>query len=564
MTDISSKILCTDNHVSVARSLCLGLDPQFEIVSYKSVKEALDKLRNQGPFAVIIADRTLPDMDVSTFVDRAQETAPDAALIFVTDSPELNMLGENVMQNALVSFIKQTCLQNELQKSVREAFEQYRLSATDRALADELNKAHQELSIFSDDREAQAESRPITVRQLHQFVSELHNLDTLEEVADHIVHTVADMLQSRRVSLMMPEYKNNNLQIVSAVGIPQEISRKVSVPIGAPIAGRVFSQAKCIVVNDESELPFQDPRYDTEFFVSMPLMSMAVDSYDGPIGVLNVTEKTDGEKYDEVSVAILTAIGEAATIALMNQIRHQERDEARYATIMALAKLAEHRDPETGAHLERVQSYCELLSETMAQMSQFSSAIDRKFIEAIVRSSPLHDIGKVGVPDHILLKKGPLTDQETEIMKRHTIIGGDTIKALIEQGRNQHYLQMGMDIAYNHHEKFDGSGYPAGLSGNAIPLSARILSVADVYDALTSKRSYKRIYSHQESLAIIGEQNGTRFDPLVIEAFMKIRGDFRKLSIELSDDNKKAEMGSSDGDADGLQITASEQVADNI
>jgi putative two-component system response regulator len=217
------------------------------------------------------------------------------------------------------------------------------------------------------------------------------------------------------------------------------------------------------------------------------------------------------------------------------QIRRQERDDARDATILALAKLAEHRDPETGAHLERVQCYCRLVSESMALRPRYAAVITREFIEAIVRSCPLHDVGKVGIPDRILLKPGKLDPGEFEIMKTHARIGGDTIRALVEQGRRQSFLQMGMEIAYNHHERYDGTGYPQGLAGQAIPLPARILALADVYDALTSRRVYKPPMTHSQASAIILAGRGQHFDPDVVAAFVEQAAEFERLARALAE-----------------------------
>lgn len=189
-------------------------------------------------------------------------------------------------------------------------------------------------------------------------------------------------------------------------------------------------------------------------------------------------------------------------------------------TVFALAKLAESRDNETGDHLERMRSYARVLCEEMVHLPKYRATYDTSFVEDIYKSTPLHDIGKVGIPDRILLKPGKLTEEEFEIMKHHAKIGGDTLKAAdIEAGRDS-FLTTGRDIAYYHHEKWDGSGYPFKLSGEDIPLSARIAALADVYDALSSRRPYKEPFSHEKSKAIILEGRGAHFDPDVVDAFL--------------------------------------------
>jgi putative two-component system response regulator len=200
--------------------------------------------------------------------------------------------------------------------------------------------------------------------------------------------------------------------------------------------------------------------------------------------------------------------------------------ETRDMTIFVLAKLAESRDPETGEHLERVRNYCRVLAHYLQNTPQFADVIDSEYIELLYHTSPLHDIGKVAIPDRVLLKPGPLTAEEFEVMKTHTLRGAETLEAALKKYPRAKFLQMARDIAMSHHEKFDGEGYPHGLAGEAIPLSARIMALADVYDALTSRRVYKEPFSHDRTKFMITEETGTHFDPLVVEAFLACEQEF--------------------------------------
>jgi putative two-component system response regulator len=193
--------------------------------------------------------------------------------------------------------------------------------------------------------------------------------------------------------------------------------------------------------------------------------------------------------------------------------------ETRDMTIFALAKLAESRDPDTGAHLERVRSYCRVIALHLQNNPKFSRQVDDEFVGLIYQTSPLHDIGKVAIPDSILLKSGRLTEQEFEIMKTHTLHGASTIEAVFREYPEAPFLEMARDIALSHHEKYDGSGYPQGLVGNDIPISARIMALADVYDALTSRRVYKEAFSHDNAKSMINNGAGAHFDPDIIEVF---------------------------------------------
>ncbi len=203
--------------------------------------------------------------------------------------------------------------------------------------------------------------------------------------------------------------------------------------------------------------------------------------------------------------------------------------------MVGLAKLAEYRDPETGQHLERMRNYCRLCAEELSTLPEYAAYITDEYIEGIYNSSPLHDIGKVGIPDAILLKPGRLTPQEFEVMKQHSRIGGDALRAADQQLEGESFLTMGKEIAYHHHEKWDGTGYPDGLRGNAIPLSARIVAIADVYDALTSKRVYKDAISHDRARAIIIESSGSHFAEDLVRVFLKREADILKIRERFKD-----------------------------
>jgi len=203
---------------------------------------------------------------------------------------------------------------------------------------------------------------------------------------------------------------------------------------------------------------------------------------------------------------------------------------ARNAIVLALAKLAEYRDNETGAHLMRLERYCRCLAEEAAQSPAFTSMIDATFIEMLACCAPLHDIGKVGVPDHILHKPGKLDVEERQIMQTHTIIGSETLRQVASQhGFAMVFLHMAADIARHHHERFDGTGYPDRLLGNDIPLAARIVAVADVYDALRSRRVYKPAFPHNQTVQIINEGFHTQFDPALLEPFQRSMTRFEEI-----------------------------------
>lgn len=201
--------------------------------------------------------------------------------------------------------------------------------------------------------------------------------------------------------------------------------------------------------------------------------------------------------------------------------RTRQLAELQDVAMVAMGSLAETRDPETGNHIRRTQRYVKLLANKLKDHPRFSTFFTPENITTLFKSAPLHDIGKVGVPDHILLKPGKLTDEEFTEMKKHPIYGRDAIIAAERSmSRADNFLIFAEEIAYSHHEKWDGSGYPLGLAGDDIPISARLMAVADVYDALISRRVYKPPFPHSMAVSIITEGRGTHFDPDMVDAFL--------------------------------------------
>lgn len=197
--------------------------------------------------------------------------------------------------------------------------------------------------------------------------------------------------------------------------------------------------------------------------------------------------------------------------------------------VMALARLIEVRDTTSGQHIERIDAYAKVLANALRSTTKHREEINRRFLDQLEIASILHDIGKVGIDDAILRKKGTLTPSEWDIMKTHTLIGQQTIETIIRNHPKAHYLTMAANVARWHHERYDGSGYPDGLQADQIPLGARIVALADVYDALVNDRPYKRAYTHEEAKRIILHEWPGQFDPLVLQAFLDNESDFQKI-----------------------------------
>jgi len=233
---------------------------------------------------------------------------------------------------------------------------------------------------------------------------------------------------------------------------------------------------------------------------------------------------------------------------LENKVRErtQHIEELQNVTVVAMGAIAEARDPETGNHLKRTQQYVKLLAEKLQNHPKFAHFLTPDTIILLHKSAPLHDIGKVGISDKILLKPGKLSDEEFEEMKKHTTYGYEAINTA-EKGMtdSDNFLYFAKEIAYGHQEKWDGSGYPQGLKGEDIPISARLMAVADVYDALISNRVYKPAFSHEKSIAIMKEGRGSHFDPDMLDAFLDIADDCHAIAQQFIDSEQELKLSAS-------------------
>ena len=226
---------------------------------------------------------------------------------------------------------------------------------------------------------------------------------------------------------------------------------------------------------------------------------------------------------------------------LEEKVRERTRELAltQDAIIEAMAGLAEYRDPETGAHIKRTRNYVRVLAETLRAQPGYAGQFTDEIIDLLYKSAPLHDIGKVGVRDDILLKPGPLTDAEFAVMRRHTVYGRDAIQAAAKNLGDNSFLRLAQEIAYTHQERWDGSGYPQGLAGEAIPISGRLMAIADVYDALISRRVYKAPFTHAQAVVVIRDGRGSHFDPAMVDAFLDVQETFRQIALKFTESDEE-------------------------
>jgi response regulator RpfG family c-di-GMP phosphodiesterase len=350
---------------------------------------------------------------------------------------------------------------------------------------------------------------------------------SLEINCRRIVETASQLMHSRRVSLLIPDKSDGQLRFAYAVGIEEKLWRSLQVPVDSRIAGQVFKTQREIVVGAEAAGSAIQGPYDSAFFASMPLICEPLNSSEGSIGVLNVTDKIDGTEYSSEEINTLRQFAQTAAMALNSVLTREKLDLTRDSIIFSLARLSEYRHQETGRHLERVRDLSVLLARRVAGDPRIAEPIDEQYIIDLGRAAPLHDIGKVAIPDSILLKPGKLTPEEFTVIKRHTTIGAQTLRSVMSGGHEAGFLQMAMDVAHHHHERYDGKGYPEGLAGEGIPLCARIVCLADTYDAIRMKRDYKKAQTHEFACSEIVKASGTQFDPRLVQAFLDLEQQFR-------------------------------------
>ena len=273
----------------------------------------------------------------------------------------------------------------------------------------------------------------------------------------------------------------------------------------------------------------------------------AVDYITKPFDVYEVKERVRTHLTNTLAKKIL----EQQNCVLENKVKeaYKELSVTQQITIECIASLAETRDPETGGHIKRTKKYVRALAEHLRNHPKFSDYLNDESIELLYKSAPLHDIGKVGIPDSILLSTEKLTEDEWEMMKKHCAYGRDALHTAETQFGEISFLKYAKEIAYSHHEKWDGSGYPEGLSGEDIPVAGRLMALADVYDALISKRVYKPPYSHAKAVQIIIEDRGKYFDPDVVDAFLELEETFRNIALQFADFKEEREALQAPNDA---------------
>jgi len=357
----------------------------------------------------------------------------------------------------------------------------------------------------------------------------------IDGIIEHTLASTAELLCSNKITAIRPTRDGEALTITGQLRTGNTDDTTRDIPIAGSSIGRLFTGKEpfLITTGDEPASDFCDAERD--LLCKRPSVAVALCGPGHIVGVLVVSATGHDRTISTLDLVYMDLIGNMAGAAIHDALSRQKTEDAQASIVIALATLAEYRDTDTGLHLDRVTQYSLLLAGQLRRESPYRELITDTLVSDLERAVPLHDIGKVAIPDHILLKPGKLTDEEFDIMKTHTTIGARTIDRLVQRSPGVSFLVAAQQIAHSHHEWFNGRGYPQGLSGQDIPLSSRITTVADVYDAITTIRPYKEAMSHEKAAEIIYNSSGTHFDPCVVEAFSACEEAFRSLSLELAD-----------------------------
>jgi response regulator RpfG family c-di-GMP phosphodiesterase len=492
---LNNKVLLVDDSQEILDGLARLMRRDFSVSTASSGSEAIEKCRSEGPFAVVVSDYQMPGKTGLELLTQVREEWPSTQRILMTAHAELDVAVGATNDGEVFRFLMKPLLHDVLRSALAEGMTRHEQAETERRLAEELETTRTSLGTLTASLEGSNAERVALVRRISTLATRLTSADTLDDIARLTAASADEVLPGRGIRLELH------------VGAAVDGDAEVTVLAGPKLGGSVHREA--------------------------------VVTSDGPVGHFLVGSCNDrGEMLSDDDREIVRAISAFTGVAVHNQIRRRERDDAQHAVIFALARLAEARDNETGQHVARVSSYCALAAEALREGTPYSDQVDQDFINDLIRSAPLHDIGKVGIPDAILLKPGQLDPGEWEVMQTHAAIGADILSRIIERTCNPGYLLMALDIAWCHHEKWDGSGYPRHLSGESIPLASRILSVADCYDALTSRRPYKEAWDHRRAVDYLREVAGSQFDPIVIDAFLAGEAQANEIRVRLADDDE--------------------------
>jgi response regulator RpfG family c-di-GMP phosphodiesterase len=489
-----SSILVVDDESTIRKSIQKRLEKEgYEVTTSDNAKDALQLFQDQeNSFDAVISDIRMEEMDGLELLKKLQSQRRDIPVIMVTGAPSLDTAQESITAGAY-DYITKPIERETLINTVKRAVEKKRLN-------DQIREYQQDL-------ERKVREQTKTIFAVYKFANQLNQKDSLEDVVSSVVNFVADFMFSKRVSVMLLDEKGEYLTIKGQIGLDEDIVRGTRIRKGEAIAGKVLETGKAIIVDDISSMKAESDRYSGyKSFMSFPLMQVPLKTTNLSLGIINVTNRLYDQPFSKEDLENLDFIADTASVAINNQLKSIELEKSYFMTMKALAAAVEEKDRYTRGHSYRVKTYAVELAKRRGLSNEAISTIEHACV--------LHDIGKIGIPDAIIHKDQGLTEDEYRQIKEHPAKGERIIRVIP-------FLEPARPIILHHHERFDGTGYPDGIEGEEIELGARIIAIADSYDAMTTERPYRGPLPKNKAISVLKEQKGKQFDPGLVDIFVR-------------------------------------------
>jgi response regulator RpfG family c-di-GMP phosphodiesterase len=524
------RILIVDDEPLIRKILTKYLtEKSYEVDTADNGRQALDKL-DQNDFDLVLTDLRMPEMGGNELLRAMSERHPAIPKIILTGYGTNEDIIVALKTGAYDFLTKPITDFTILEHSIHRALERKRLS-------DEKNRYTEQL------------------KQINRIISMLNSGKNTEDVFNALNDSLRSIIPFNRLALTR-YYRSEDTVVTKLVASDRDVLLGTgdTFHLSESSLQDVYMDKEVLLIDDLEEYLKEHPdSRSTRLLLEEGMKSSMV----LPLIANNVTRgflifaSVEKQSFTQEHVDFISSIVGQISLSIqrgellyeieqhtrnlehMVEVRTREVIKTQKTTIFALSKLAETRDPETGNHLERIRNYSVLLAQILKYSGSYEE-IDNQYLRDLYDSSILHDIGKVGIPDGILLKDGILTKREYELMQSHTVIGYEALKSASRDLGDDSFLNMAMDVTLSHHERWDGNGYPGGLKGEDIPLAARIVAIADVYDALTSRRPYKEAYPHERAIEIM-KQEHFRFDPYLFEVFIDNQEEYNTIRMRYND-----------------------------
>lgn len=528
--EYTPRILIVDDEALIRKILTKYLsEKSYEVDTADNGRQALEKL-DQNNFDLVLTDLRMPEMGGNELLRAMSERHPAIPKIILTGYGTNEDIIIALKTGAYDFLTKPITDFTILEHSIHRALERKRLS-------DEKNRYTEQL------------------RQINWIISMLNSGKNTEDIFNALNDSLKSIIPFNRLALTR-YYRSEDTVVTKLVASDRDVLLDTgeTFHLSESSLQDAYRHKEVLLIDDLEEYLKEHPdsRYTRLLLDEGMLSSMVL-----PLIANNVTRgflifaSVEKQSFTQDHVDFISSIVGQISLSIqrgellyeieqhtrnlenMVEVRTREVIKTQKTTIFALSKLAETRDPETGNHLERIRNYSVLLAQILKYSGSYEE-INNQYLRDLYDSSILHDIGKVGIPDGILLKDGILTRREYELMQSHTVIGYEALKSASRDLGDDSFLNMAMNVTLSHHERWDGNGYPAGLKGEDIPLAARIVAIADVYDALTSRRPYKEAYTHERAIEIM-EREFFRFDPYLFEVFLENQEEYNTIRMRYND-----------------------------